>query len=118
MFYERYKEHRSSFTTVLKNVGLGVGIDFGNVHLLNIAGALTVVGQPVVYACRMGGAPAGETYLNQPAYEEIAEKYSGATIIDETTINIKAEGELLAYSTKLNGKHVKIQVPEWNHKAE
>lgn len=113
LFEERYKEYRSSFSTVLKSVGLGIGIDYGNVHLLNIAGALTVVGQPVVYACRMGGAPAGETYLNQPAFEEVTEKYAGVTTIEETTITIKAEGELLAYSAKLNGKHIKIQAPEW-----
>ena len=55
IFTEHYNSSRHIFTAVVKEAGLGIGIDFGHVHLLNVAGSLTVVGNPVVYACRMGG---------------------------------------------------------------
>src|SRR5262249_2842053 len=49
-FELRYREFRSSFSTILIEVGLGIGIDYGTVHLVQMAGGLTVVGSPVVYA--------------------------------------------------------------------
>ncbi|MCB0320041.1 MAG: hypothetical protein KDD60_03890 [Bdellovibrionales bacterium] len=112
-FEKRYREFRSSFTTVLSDVGLGIGIDFGRVHLVRMAGALTIVGQPVVYACRMGGAPAGKIFLNQPAFEVVSEKYALVTRIEETLINIKAEGNLVAYDTKISDQEFKPRRPAW-----
>jgi hypothetical protein len=38
----------------LKDTGLGIGIDFGATRLVQMAGGLSVVGAPVVYACRLG----------------------------------------------------------------
>ena len=112
-FIRRYKEFRTSFSTVLNDVGLGIGIDFGKIHLLRMAGALTIVGQPVVYACRMGGAPAGHTLLNQPAYEVVAERYAHLTTIEESQITIKAEGNLIAYDVKLTGKAFSPASAKW-----
>lgn len=112
-FLKRYKEFRTSFSTVLNDVGLGIGIDFGRVHLVRMAGSLTIVGQPVVYACRMGGAPSGHTLMNQPAYEVVAERYAHLTKIEESLINIKAEGCLLAYDVKLTGKAFSPVSPPW-----
>ncbi len=66
-FEKHYRAHRNSFRSVLKDVGLGIGVDYGECHLVLVAGNLTIVGSPVVYACRLGGAPAGLTLLNQPA---------------------------------------------------
>lgn len=51
-------------------VGLGIGIDYGRVRLVNVGDELTVVGAPVVYACRLcASAPAGTTFLNQRAFD-------------------------------------------------
>jgi len=47
-FAKTYRGARDSFTVALKDVGLGIGIDFGEVHLLRITDELTVVGAPVV----------------------------------------------------------------------
>lgn len=112
-FSKRYKEFRTSFTTILNNVGLGTGIDFGKVHQVRMAGALTIVGQPVVYACRMGGAPAGRILLNQPAFEVISQGYENLTTIEEALISIKSEGELVAYDVRLSNKPFTPSEPIW-----
>jgi len=112
-FDKRYKEFRTSFSTVLKDVGLGTGIDYGKVHLVRMAGALTIVGQPVVYACRLGGAPANKIFVNQPAYEIINEKYPHLTFIEETAIEIKSEGCLICYDTQLTNKTHTVKLPGW-----
>jgi class 3 adenylate cyclase len=112
-FQAKYKEFRSSFKSILTDVGLGIGIDHGPAHLVQIAGGLTVVGAPVVYACRMSGAPAGLTYLNQPGYEKISEQYSAYCFFEEREIEIKNEGDTLAYKIQLNGKEYVPKKPEW-----
>ena len=116
VFDERYKEFRSSFISVLTGVGLGIGIDYGPAHLVQMAGGLTVVGAPVVYACRMSGAPAGTTLLNQPGYEKISERFSSHCFFRETIIDIKNEGSTLAYEVQLNGKECRPSKPSWNMK--
>ncbi|MGB9430829.1 MAG: adenylate/guanylate cyclase domain-containing protein [Candidatus Acidiferrum sp.] len=101
-FNRHYRAHRNSFTSVLKDVGLGIGVDYGECHLVQVAGNLTIVGSPVVYACRLGGAPAGYTLLNQPAYEIISERHGGCVLLEETSIEIKHEGVLVAYAATLS----------------
>ncbi len=113
IFEEKYRESRSSFRSVLTEVGLGIGIDYGSSHLVQIAGGLTVVGAPVVYACRMSGAPAGKTLLNQPGYEKISERFSAYCFFRETELEIKNEGATLAYEVQLNGKEYKPESPNW-----
>ena len=112
-FDKIYKKFRSSFSTVLKDVGLGIGIDYGKVHQVRMAGAFTIVGQPVVYACRLSGAPANKIFINQPAYEIITDKYPHLTIIEETSIEIKSEGSLICYDTRLTNKAYTIKPPDW-----
>ncbi len=113
IFREKYREFRNSFTSVLNNVGLGIGIDYGPTHLVKMAGGLTVVGVPVVYACRMGGAPPEITLLNQPAYEKISEQFSACCSFQETELDIKHEGSMLAYEVRLYGKQYTPRVPTW-----
>jgi class 3 adenylate cyclase len=112
-FEAKYREHRKSFMSVLKGVGLGIGIDYGPTHLVRILGDLTVVGPPVVYACRMGGAEPGNTLLNQPAYEIISERFGQYCFIRETEIEIKHEGRLQAYEVKRNGQEIEFEQPRW-----
>lgn len=105
VFDKHYRSHRGAFLSVLKDAGLGIGIDFGDLNLVRISGAVTVVGPPVVYACRLGGAPAGETLVNHPAYSEIQKKFSRYFSFNETSLNFKHEGNILAYSVvPVNGK--------------
>jgi class 3 adenylate cyclase len=113
IFRQEYKNHRSGFVSILSDVGLGIGIDFGLVTLVSLWGGLTVVGSPVVYACRMGSAPAGLTFLNQPAFEIAFGKYSGYCTFSETTIDIKGEGQTIAYDVRLNGKSYQPRSPDW-----
>ena len=70
------------FTAILKDTGLGIGIDKGLSNLVIMNNSFTVIGPPVVYACRFSNAKAGETLLNQSAYEDIFEKYFYSFWID------------------------------------
>lgn len=112
IFSEHYYESRSCFNVFIKDVGLGIGVDYGTVTLVNTRNELTVVGIPVVYACRMGGAKAGQTLLNLPALEEIQRVYAGKFKATENEINIKNEGIALAYEVVLNDD-LQLDEPEW-----
>jgi class 3 adenylate cyclase len=112
-FDGHYRAQRNSFRSVLKDVGLGIGVDYGDCHLVQVAGSLTIVGAPVVYACRLGGAPAGKTFLNQPAYEAISKKHGGVVLLEETSIEIKHEGILVAYAATLSRGDYKPAQPAW-----
>ncbi|MGG1921929.1 adenylate/guanylate cyclase domain-containing protein [Chryseobacterium sp. NRRL B-14798] len=100
IFTEHYYISRDCFNIFIKDVGLGIGIDYGNVTLVNTRNELTVVGIPVVYACRMSGAKAGDTLLNQPAKEELLTHCTTNLKISETEIQIKNEGTALAYKAE------------------
>ncbi len=113
IFRLHYNASRECFNVFIKNAGLGNGVDYGKVTLVNTNNELTVVGIPVVYACRMSGANAGDTILNQPAMEHVEEKYHNQTKITETEINIKNEGVAAAYKVEINEKAVKITNPNW-----
>lgn len=113
IFQRIYKANRGSFTSVLTGIGLGIGIDYGLVRLLRVAEGLTVVGVPVVYACRMSGANPGHTLINQPAYEVIGSKFGKHVALSETTLDIKHEGEVLAYDAKLSNERYEPALPSW-----
>lgn len=117
-FKRRYRASRRTFQSVLEAVGLGIGIDFGTCNFVQFAGGLTVVGPPVVYACRLGGAPANTTLLNQPAYDVINDRYGGSVLLNETTIDIKHEGTLIAYSAALSRTQYTPALPSWKALSE
>jgi class 3 adenylate cyclase len=112
-FAETYDEHLDCFTTARQDVGLGIGIDYGTVALVSDLGGLTVVGTPVVYACRFGGAPAGTTLLNRQAYSKLLEGYSAYCSFRRTTLGIKNEGDFIAYQVELNEKPYIPKSPPW-----
>jgi len=118
VFQEKYKAYRTSFRSVLADVGLGIGIDYVVARLVQMVGNLTVVGIPVVYACRMSGAKAGTTLLNQPAYEMLNEKFSPYCFFKETEIDIKNEGLTLAYEVRRSGKRYDPKGPSWAGKVQ
>lgn len=114
IFQKHYNNSRECFSVFIKDIGLGIGIDYGNVTLVNTTNELTVVGIPVVYACRMSGAEAGKTILNQPAKEEVEKLNKNQSKFIETEINIKNEGVALAYMVELNSSVYKsLKSPEW-----
>lgn len=113
LFRMHYEANYRCFISVLADVGLGIGVDYGLVHVVQIGGDFTVVGTPVVYACRMAGAPAGRTLLNRPAYEYLHDRYSTYCVFENTTINVKNEGSTVAYAVYLNGKNYEPVPPEW-----
>jgi class 3 adenylate cyclase len=117
-FNEHYQKFRRSFSSVLTGIGLGIGIDYGTVHLVQMAGGLTVVGGPVVYACRLSGAPPGSTLVNQPAYEVISDKFGATCFVSETNVDIKHEGGMLAYEVRLNGREYDPRTPPWRAEGE
>jgi len=111
-FFEHYQRNRAAFTSVLLDTGLGIGIDYGKTQIVEIGGEFTVVGAPVVYACRMSSAEAGQTYVNQPAFDQLFQRYA-AFDFAETELMIKHEGRTLAYSVRPNGKEFTPSLPEW-----
>jgi class 3 adenylate cyclase len=112
-FSKHYQSKRDCFNTVLMDIGLGIGIDYGQAHLVNIQDGLTVIGTPVVYACRLSGAKAGQTLLNQPAYEVISQNYSKYVDFQEAELDIKHEGKILAYQANVNKKSYNPKLPQW-----
>jgi class 3 adenylate cyclase len=117
LFSMHYNENMYIFNSVLLETGLGIGLDFGKVQIVDIGSEITVVGAPVVYACRMSGAKAGHTFVNYPAFTKLNSGYDTFTF-QRQEINIKHEGNSLAYSVTLNGKPHEIIPPEWYKNQE
>lgn len=113
VFDEHYSAFRSSFNSVLLDVGLGIGMDWGTVTLVDMVGGPTVVGVPVVYACRMAAAPAGVTLLNQAAFEKIHIKCATVCTFKESRIDLRHEGAMLAYEVSLVGREHAAEKPDW-----
>lgn len=118
IFKEHYDNSKDCFNVFIKDVGLGIGIDYGNVTLVNTQSELTVVGVPVVYACRFSGAKAGETLLNQPAREEVMKQCPHLASFRESEINIKNEGIALGYNVSLNETAFNLNNPNWDELIE
>ena len=107
-FTSYYKEYSNKFKIKLKT-GLGIGIDYGTTKLLPINDEPTIVGVPVVYACRLSGAPFGHTYINQPAYELIKQN---DIILKEIEFEFKNQGIVIAHDLIKLGD-IKIETPDW-----
>jgi class 3 adenylate cyclase len=116
VFNSLYQESKHCFVSILQEIGLGIGIDYGLVQIVQIGGDFTVVGTPVVYACRMGGAEAGQTFVNQPAYEMLFDSYSAVCDFDACEITVKHEGKTLAYGVEFNGKPFPPKLPDWDRR--
>lgn len=112
-FYQHYRANRSIFTTVLNDVGLGIGIDYGEAHLVNIRDWLTVIGTPVVYACRLSSVKSGYTLLNQQAYDVVNKRFARYVKLQEYILEIKHEGDILAYVATTTNESPIINLPDW-----
>jgi len=110
-FNNFYKNYYDYFSVVL-DTGLGIGIDYGMVKIVEINKEQTIVGTSVVYACRLSGAPAGKTYLNRTAHKNIA-KYGINS--KELKMNIKNEGTIIVYELEKIIEET-ISIPYWAKK--
>jgi class 3 adenylate cyclase len=113
-FERHYSSAWSSFNSVLADVGLGIGVDYGACQLVQVAGALTIVGVPVVYACRLAGAPAGTTLVNQPAFKRLSSgPSSGFLTLTPTRIDVKHERALIAHTARIGRPGFVAAAPAW-----
>ena len=98
--------------------GIGVGIDTGSVYKAGIEMEYTVVGRPVVYACRLSAAPAGHIYLTQNAEDKLYASNKASTFISKKVeIDIKHEGLQPAYDVSPASLHaiekLAVTEPDW-----
>jgi len=114
-FVDHYRKSYSCFDAVLSlsDIGLGVGIDYGEITLLRVGEELSIVGNPVVYACRLACAAAGTTLLNQQAYERVLAKFSGLCSLVETELDVKHEARHIAHVVQLNSQTYWPSEPAW-----
>jgi class 3 adenylate cyclase len=113
VFKKCYAANRKCFVSVVKDIGLGIGMDFGKVTLVRIQGTLSVLGPPVVYSCRLSGCEAGKTLLNQQAFEVISQKYGDVFSLAESEMDIKHEGRILAYMLGAFDAGYSPALPDW-----
>ena len=109
-FDEYYTANRNLFNVVIKT-GLGIGIDYGDTKLVRINNDQTIVGTPVVYACRLSNAPYGRTFINQKVFDNVKSKKLEIEL-KETEIDLKNEGIGIVYEL-ISIKDNKIEKPSW-----
>lgn len=114
VFNDIYRENYDKFSTVILDTGLGIGLDYGECTIIEMNGQLTVVGEPVVYACRLSGAPAGSVYANHPAYRHLLSQNSEYLEFDERELDFKHEGRMRAYNIRLNERRPDLDEPNWD----
>lgn len=117
-FQKHYHASRNCFRVVKADTGLGIGIDYGTIQFVNIGESLSVVGNPVVYACRLSSTGAGTICINQPAKKIIDLKYKAYTTIEEIEIDIKGSGPIHAYKVRLKGDRMVPHELPWRKKPE
>lgn len=97
IFFKHYNLHQDSFDVFIEDVGLGIGIEYGKVAIVTTDKELTIVGKPVVYACRYSGAKAGDTLLGVKAIQQITPDFINFVDFEQTSIFIKNEGNARVY---------------------
>ncbi|HPQ54682.1 MAG TPA: hypothetical protein PK253_15630 [Spirochaetota bacterium] len=114
IFSDHYREYSGCFSTSLGDTGLGIGIDYGTIHMATINNELSIVGSPVVYACRFSSAPSGKTYLTEHAKAFTENKYGDAITLSIETIHIKHEENAAAYNLVLVPESLNPGIPDWD----
>jgi class 3 adenylate cyclase len=93
-------------------IGLGIGIDYGIVHLVNVGEELTIVGAPAVFACRLSStARACTTLLNQRGFDAL----NGAPYLAWQRENARLKHEdapTVAYRVRLSNEPHRL--PNWS----
>lgn len=113
LFIDHYAKNQHHFDVVKDDIGLGIGIDYGEATLTSINDDLTVVGKPVVYACRLSSAPCNATYVNQSARNELMSKYPAHIDIDNRILDIKHQDRIRIYSVHIRDNSYEPALPDW-----
>ncbi len=97
-WYKKYTKNEK-FKLDILNIGIGIGIDYGQVFFKVRTNQLFAIGESVNYACRLSSAPAGRTYFNTNAYFNIIKKdFYLCHLFTNKEINIKGkESSIMAY---------------------
>lgn len=97
VFFEVYLMHESAFSVIMADAGLGIGIDYGSVTVVRFGkNELSIVGTPVVYACRLGSVRVRSTAVNQAAKERIGLPFLARCNLVRERIDLKHEGAIYA----------------------
>ena len=115
-FKQFYRKNRDLFSVVISEIGLGIGIDFDQAYIVDINNVLTLIGSPVVYACRLSNSHenVGKTLLNQQAYKESINTFKDYCKFEEEEIKIKNEGKIFTYRIeKFDLTKIKLKEPNW-----
>jgi class 3 adenylate cyclase len=113
-FQEHYEQYRSFFNVFLTDIGLGIGIDYGSVSIVNSDMELTVVGIPVVYACRFSGTAAGTTVLNGNAFDYLTLRHPRLFKHKLVAIDLKHEGPASVFMVELTEEVFdRSKLPTW-----
>ena len=113
-YKEIYENHRDDFHVVNPDLGLGIGIDFGPVFLGLALAGLTIVGRPVVYACRLSSAESGRIAINQQAKKKMSDCLHDGIEFEDIIVPVKNELAISAYSAKIkNDIALSIIEPGW-----
>lgn len=118
IFLEHLAGYTEYFSMNLDQTGLGIGVDTGIISLTTINGDLSIVGKPVVYACRYSAAPAGKTYFTGKAYGMAMEILGSGLRFSSVNINVKHEGDATAYELVSGGENLNVQKPDWDFLTE
>lgn len=113
LFRRIYDEFIPRFKTTILETGLGIGIDYGEIFVSRLLSSMNIIGDPVVYACRMSGAPAGKTYINNRALQALKERYPGHIKTEDAIIELKHVGKCRANCFEYFAEVDKIEKPEW-----
>lgn len=113
-FEDTYRKHEDRFTQQIVNTGLGVGIDYGDVTIARIKNDLTIVGKPVVMACRLGDAKAGQTLLNIRAMPKVRNtSYGQIWSLERVQQDIKESAVWVYQVSLISNDDYKPRKPKW-----
>lgn len=100
-FKDIYERKRTCFQLRPDGVGLGIGVDYGQVHFRMAGQELIAVGRPVVFACRFSSVDSGHTVFNEQAASQIQEKYAVRVRARDVVLPLKREGECIGIDMSL-----------------
>lgn len=112
-FTQHYAQSRDYFTCLLADFGLSAGIDFGEVQLRLVEGAPSILGRPVVFACRLSSGPTGAVLVNQTAYDHLQESCPGGICFEDALLEIKQLGMISCYRVKKQDTAFQLKNPDW-----
>ncbi len=112
-FTSHYHRRRSHFNCVLEDFGLSAGIDFGEVQLREITETPSLLGRPVVFACRLAAGPCGDILVNQSAYDHLQDSCPGVVCFENVSLETKHLGSLACYRVKKQDIAFPLKNPDW-----